>query len=565
VELSAATPATLPAPRGTVRAVVVVPAHDEEAWIGRCLEALAGQAEVAPEEFEVIVVLDACEDGTAAAVEAVRSYLCRNAGQSDQGDGAGPAIHTVIGPGQGAGPARATGMDVGCARLESLGRADGLLASTDADSRVAPDWIARQLEAIAGGAEAIGGEIHLDPAEAAALPDGVLARREADLAIRTAEAGARGPAEHAHFSGASLGVTPRAYRRAGGMAWMAALEDQELEDRLARAGIAIHRLRPVSVVTAARTEGRAERGLARDLELARWWSERRYDGADFPLAGLLAAKATSVAAILPARECAETIGPILRALAPLTAAGLLDEVLVVDADSADGTAAVAREHGARVLSESRIRPELGPARGKGDAMWRAASATGAETLVFLDADTADFDPGFVTGLLGPLLLDPGLALVKGTFRRPLALGDEVREGEGGRVTELVARPLLNLHFPSLSGFAQPLSGEIAIRRSLFERLSVPVGYGVEIAMMIDALRLVGLDALAEVDLGSRQNRHQTLRALSAMAGEVMVALERRIEAPPRPAFPAFRPRPEGDGPPELWRLRCEERPPLAAA
>jgi glucosyl-3-phosphoglycerate synthase len=551
MELSAARIAALPPPADSVGAVVVVPAHNEEERIGRCLEALACQVEVDPEAYEVIVVLDGCDDATEAAVEAARLRFPE------------PALHVIAGPRRGAGPARATGMDVGCARLESVGRLDGLLASTDADSRVAPDWIARQLEAIAAGAEAIGGEVLLDPAEAAALPDGVVARREVDLAVRTREAGARGPAEHAHFSGASLGVTPRAYRRAGGMAWLAALEDQELEDRLAAAGVAIHRLRPVSVVTAARTEGRAERGLARDLELARWLERRRYDGADFRLDRLLAAKTTTVAAILPARECAMTIGAILDRLTPLRAGGLLDELLVVDADSLDGTAAVAREHGAWVVSESALRPEVGPCRGKGDAMWRAAGITDSKLLVFLDADTADFHPGFVTGLLGPILLDPTVALVKGTFRRPFALGDAVSEGEGGRVTELVARPLLNLHFPSLGGFAQPLAGEIAIRRDLFEHLSVPIGYGVEIAMLIDALRLVGLDGLAEVDLGARQNRHQSLRALSAMAGEVMVAVERRTGAAPRPAFPAFRPRPEGDGPPELWRLRCEERPPPA--
>jgi glucosyl-3-phosphoglycerate synthase len=562
VELSAATAGTLPAPRDSVRAVVVVPAHDEERRIGRCLRALASQVEVRPEEFEVIVVLDACEDATAAEVDAVRSYFVRNAGQNGQAAGVAPEIYTVVGPGQGAGPARATGMDIACARLEALGRGGGLLASTDADSVVAPDWIARQLEAIAGGAEAIGGEVVLDPDEAAALPPGVLADREAQLAARTRDAAARGPAEHAHFSGASLGVTPDAYRRAGGMAWMAALEDQELEDRLVAAGVTIHRLRPVSVVTAARTEGRAERGLARDLELARWLAQRRYSGADFSAAALAEAKATTVAAILPTRECAGTIGPILEALAPLRDLGLLDELVVVDADSADGTAGVARERGAHVLLESELRPELGPGRGKGDAMWRAAGATSSELLVFLDADTADFQPGFVTGLLGPVLVDPTVGMVKGTFRRPLALGGAVREGEGGRVTELVARPLLNLHFPALSGFAQPLAGEMAIRRDLFERLSVPVGYGVEIAMLIDALALAGLDGLAEVDLGARQNRHQSLRALSAMAGEIMVAVERRTGAAPRPAYPSFRPRPEGDAPPELWRLRCEERPPL---
>jgi glucosyl-3-phosphoglycerate synthase len=550
VELSAATTAPLPPPAGSVRAVVVVPARDEEARIGRCLEALAGQVEVDGDAYEVIVVLDGCEDATAEIVEAARERF------------AATALHVISGPRRGAGAARAAGMDVGCARLESLGRLDGLLASTDADSRVAADWIARQLEAIAVGAEAIGGEVHLDPVEAAALPDGLLARREADLSARTHEAAARGPAEHAHFSGASLGVTPRAYRRAGGMAWMAALEDQELEDRLAAAGVAIHRLRPVSVTTAARTDGRAERGLARDLELARWLEERRYDGAAFRLDRLLEAKATTVAAILPARECAMTIGPILDRIAPLRASGLLDELIVVDADSPDGTAAVAREHGARVVSESALAAGLGPCRGKGDAMWRAAAATDAELLVFLDADTVDFHPGFLTGLLGPVLLDPTVAMVKGTFRRPFALGESIREGEGGRVTELVARPLLNLHFPSLSGFAQPLAGEIAIRRDLFERLSVPVGYGVEIAMLIDAFGLAGLDGLAEVDLGSRQNRHQGLRALSAMAGEVMVAVERRTGGSPRPAFPTFRPRPESGAPPELWRLRCEERPPL---
>jgi glycosyltransferase involved in cell wall biosynthesis len=545
--------ATLPPPGGEVRAVVVVPAHDEERRIGRCLAALAAQVEVEPAEFEVVVVLDACTDDTAAVVDATRVGLGVD----------GPAIHVVAGPGQGAGPARATGMDVGCARLESLGRCDGLLASTDADSTVAPDWIARQLEAIARGAEAIGGEVILDPDEAAALPPSVLAGREADLAARTQAAAARGPAEHAHFSGASLGVTPRAYRRAGGMAWMAALEDQELEDRLAAAGVEIHRLRPVSVVTAARTEGRAERGLARDLELGRWLAERRYDGADFSLPRLLAAKTSSIAVVLPTRECAATIGPILDRLAPLREAGLVDELLVVDADSADGTATIARAHGARALLESELRPELGPGRGKGDAMWRAAAATDAELLVFIDADTVDFDPAFLTGLVGPLLLDPGLALVKGTFHRPFALGQTISAGEGGRVTELVARPLLNLHFPTLSGFTQPLAGEIAIRRDLFARLHVPVGYGVEIAMLIDALRLVGLDALAEVDLGARQNRHQSLRALSAMAGEVMVAVERRTGGAPRPASPTFRPRPEEGAGPEVWRLRCEERPPLA--
>lgn len=543
-------PEALGPPAAALRAVVVVPARDEEQRIGACLDALAAQAEIDPAAYETIVVLDACGDGTGREVEAARRRW--------------PQLRllTLQGPGRGAGPARATGMDVGCARLESAGQVDGLLATTDADSVVAPDWIARQLEAIAAGAEAIGGEILLDAAEAERLPGTVIRGRDADLAQRTRLAQNRGPAEHAHFAGASIGLTPGAYRRAGGMGWLAALEDQELEDRLAAAGVPIHRPRPVRVTTSARTDGRAERGLALDLALADWLTARSYAGGDYGLERLLAAKRSSVAVILPAREVAGTIGPTLDRLAPLREVGLVDELLVVDADSADGTAEIARERGAEVVGESALAPELGPCLGKGDAMWRAAGAVESDLLVYLDADSADFQPGFLTGLLGPILLDPALKLVKGSFHRPFAGGGAVQDGEGGRVTELVARPLLNLHFPALAGFVQPLAGEIAIERELFRRLAVPVGYGVEIAMLIDCLRLVGLDALAQVDLGTRQNRHQPLRALSAMAVEVMVAVERR-RGIARPDAASFRPRPAADGAAERWRLRCEERPPLA--
>jgi glycosyltransferase involved in cell wall biosynthesis len=546
-------PASLGLPSADLRAVVVVPARDEEQRIGACLDALATQAEIDPAAYELIVVLDACGDGTGHQVEEARRRW--------------PDLRllTLPGPGRGAGPARATGMDVACARLESIGRVDGLLATTDADSVVAPAWIARQLQAIAAGAEAIGGEILLDAGESERLPGAVIRGRDADLIERTRRAQSRGPAEHAHFAGASIGLTPRAYRRAGGMGWLAALEDQELEDRLAAAGVPIHRLRPVQVTTSARIDGRAERGLALDLALADWLSERSYAGGDYGLEQLLAAKRSSVAVVLPAREVAATIGPTLDRLLPLREAGLFDELLVVDTDSADGTAGITRERGAEVVSESALAPELGRCLGKGDAMWRAAGAVESDLLVYLDADSADFHPGFLTGLLGPILLDPALKLVKGSFHRPFARGGSVHDGEGGRVTELVARPLLNLHFPALAGFVQPLAGEVAIERDLFRQLAVPVGYGVEIAMLIDCLRLVGLDALAQVDLGTRQNRHQSLRALSAMAVEVMVAVERRSGGAARPDTASFRPRPGGDGAAERWRLRCEERPPLNAS
>lgn len=298
--------------------------------------------------------------------------------------------------------------------------------------------------------------------------------------------------------------------------------------------------------------------------VADWLARRTYRADDFPLERLLAAKAaTTVTLVLPAREVAPTLAPTLERLRPLREAGLLDELLVIDAASTDGTAAVAERGGARVVQESQILAEHGPARGKGDAMWRALSVARGDVVAFVDADSADFDPRFVRGLLGPLLTDDDVALVKGAYRRPLQVGGETLPDGGGRVTELLARPLLNLHAPQLAGFVQPLAGEIAARRQLLDQLPFPVGYGVEIAMLLDAHRLAGLDALAQVDLGTRQNAHQPLHALSAMAFAVLVAAERRIHGtgPPHgPADSLARPTPAG----ELARAAIDltERPPL---
>jgi glucosyl-3-phosphoglycerate synthase len=293
-----------------------------------------------------------------------------------------------------------------------------------------------------------------------------------------------------------------------------------------------------------------------------WLTRRGYRADDFPLARILRDKRASVSVVLPAREVAETIGPILAALAPLRERGAIDELLVIDAASADGTADVARAHGATVVQESAILPEHGPARGKGDAMWRALSVTRGDLVAFVDADTEGFDARFLLGLIGPLLADDAVAFVKGAYRRPLRLGAETFPDGGGRVNELVARPLLNLHVPELAGFVQPLAGEVAARRALLEALPFPVGYGVEIGLLIDACRRVGLDALAQVDLGSRQNRHQPLSALGAMAYAVMVAAERRIHGGERVAtgeiaFPR-------DGALHRTPVAVEERPPLAS-
>jgi glucosyl-3-phosphoglycerate synthase len=264
--------------------------------------------------------------------------------------------------------------------------------------------------------------------------------------------------------------------------------------------------------------------------VASWYARRRYHSEDYPPERLARSKGhRTVTVIVPTRECATTIGSVLEdSVGPLADQGLVDELVVVDAGSVDGTAAVARRAGARVLFEDELERQLGPALGKGDAMWRALRATGGEIVCFLDGDTADPTPRHLQGLLGPLLADDSLALVKGAFDRPLDADGVKLPHEGGRVTELMARPLLNLHEPLLAGFAQPLAGEFSARRALLERCAFPVGYGVEIAVLIDALRARGLDALAECQLGTRQNRHQSLRALGEMAYAVLAAVEHRI-------------------------------------
>jgi glucosyl-3-phosphoglycerate synthase len=193
-------------------------------------------------------------------------------------------------------------------------------------------------------------------------------------------------------------------------------------------------------------------------------------------------------------------------------------------------------------------------------MWRALSQTSGSIVCFLDGDTGDPDPGHLLGLLGPLLADPTLMLVKGSFARPFRSGDTTLANEGGRVTELAARPLLNLHFPLLSGFQQPLAGEFGARRTLLEELPFPTGYGVEIALLVDALRRHGLESLAESDLGARQNRHQPLRALGEMAFAILVAVEQRLEGRRSSSAGQYL-RPWDDA--TTVRVPVGERPPLA--
>ena len=529
-------------------AIVVVPARNEEEQIAGCLQALSEQT-IARESFATFVVLDGCTDATEAVARASAARL-------------GLTVTFVLGPGQGAGAARRAGLDAAAAQLLSLGLRDGLIACTDADSRPAPDWLAAQLAHVRAGAQAVAGLVDLDPEESLSLPATVLLRRERDAAARLRRVRSVDPdAAHHHFAGASIGVTAEVYRRVGGMAPLPALEDAAFAQRLAARGIPIVRAADVRVRTSARSSGRAVRGLAVDLAVSRWLDERRYRAGEFPLELLRTSKGeTSVAAVIPTKQCAQTIARVIaETVVPLQDAGLIDDLLVVDADSPDGTAEIARDAGARVIGQDDVLSEFGPALGKGDAMWRAVYATSTDIVCFLDGDTADPHPDHLRGLLGPLLVDPSVMLVKGAFDRPLRAGAATFPHEGGRVTELMARPLLNLHEPRLAGFAQPLAGEFSARRSLLEAVAFPAGYGVEIAVLIDALRAYELDALAECHLGSRQNRHQPLRDLGEMAYAVLAAVERRLAGRTSVTGGHYL-RPWHDG--EVVQVPVTERPPV---
>jgi glucosyl-3-phosphoglycerate synthase len=302
-----------------------------------------------------------------------------------------------------------------------------------------------------------------------------------------------------------------------------------------------------------------------------WLARRTFRGADFDPEELAARKRAlglGVSVCLPALDVEDTVGAIVDAVRARwqERVGLVDEVVVVDSHSTDATARVAAAAGARVFQDDEVLPESGSRRGKGEALWKSLAVSSGDLVVWLDSDVRDFDPDFVPGLLGPLLAEPAVSYVKALYRRPL--GDRA-EG-GGRVTELCARPLLNLFYPELAGFVQPLSGEAAGRRSLLERLPFMGGYAVEIGLLIDIVRRFGLAPLAQVDLGERRHRHQELAALGEMAFVIAQAVARRLVEERRAphelalAAPFLRPVPEGDG----YALRevalaLDERPPMA--
>lgn len=260
-----------------------------------------------------------------------------------------------------------------------------------------------------------------------------------------------------------------------------------------------------------------------------WAATRTYPASDYPPERIIELKGDrTVSVVIPTKQVAAVAAGVVEQCVSLRDRGAVDQVIVVDASSDDGTVEVCDEAGATVYQEAELLPEFGDVIGKGDALWRALSVATGDIVVYVDSDTTEFGEHFICGLVGPLLDDDQLQLVKGSFRRPFAEGGMRLADGGGRVTELAARPLLNLFVPQLAAINQPLAGEFAARRAALIQMPYLTGYGSEIQLLVDFHRLYGLDTLAQADLGERLNRHQALPDLGAMSFAVMRAVLSRV-------------------------------------
>lgn len=512
---------------------VVVPAHNEERLVGACLEALATQENISPEEYEVILVLDNCADATELrAREIWNTYP-------------GLRLSFLEGPGEGAGHARRVGMDAACQRLLDLRKPSALIASSDADTVVAPDWLSTQLAHAARGARAIGGRIELAPEES--LPEDVALWRESRGTARhqnlltESNGSSTNVLEHWQFSGASLSLTAEVYREIGGLEPLAALEDEYLERVLKQRGVQIERPLAVKVKTSARQNGRADRGLARDLALASWFHDNTYRSSDFDVERLLQAKHLSVSLILTTGDYSSDS---LHELSRLRNSGLLDEILATNPPQKTNGSL----NPVTTLRAEELAPDFGPIRGYGDALWRGISVVQSELVVVLGSGHEGDIVDRVCGLLGPLMERDGLSFVKGFG------------SNSDTLSELVARPLINLYQPRLAGFAEPLCSDFAARRKLLISLPFPVGSGVDISLLLDAAKHSGVDALAQTHLESRSDV-SSLGDSEAAYAILAATMNRSTESPLKEPVPGplFLP-----GPDDLATrsVPVEERPPL---
>ncbi len=302
---------------------------------------------------------------------------------------------------------------------------------------------------------------------------------------------------------------------------------------------------PIGAATFEELAGRAESLAAAEraavesravpARVERWFGESNFHHAEFRdlhrLAALKEKQGLTVSLVLPTLNEAATIGQIVRRARAILVDGvpLVDELLVIDSSSEDDTRAIAEREGARVVQHSDVLARYGSYRGKGEALWKSLFETSGDIVIWCDTDVRDWHPRMAYGTLGPLLVEPRIQYVKGYYQRPIVENGILKEGGGGRVTELVARPLLNLFYPDLSGFIQPLAGEYAGRRSLLETLSFFTGYAVEIGHLIDIAERVGLEGLGQVDLERRVHRNQELEGLSRMSFVILQAVMKRLE------------------------------------
>ena len=286
-------------------------------------------------------------------------------------------------------------------------------------------------------------------------------------------------------------------------------------------------------------------------------SVRLFEIDDCGIEAVLRAKGTNTVSLcIPCRDEAATIGSLVSIIRTelMRKVPFVDELIVVDDRSTDDTASVAASAGATVVSINDVHAKYGEGHGKGNVLWASLAASHGDFVVWVDGDITSFEPHWITRLLAPMLDDESVALVKAVFHRPTQLGG------GGRTTELVARPLFSLYYPELASLHQPLAGEYAGRRSVLEQLPFVQGWGVEVAMLIDIARRYGPEAIAQIDLGTREHRHRGLHSLSVQAAEVMATPLARVPEGSllHESAPVLR-RPDGSVVP----LNLSERPPLA--
>lgn len=255
-----------------------------------------------------------------------------------------------------------------------------------------------------------------------------------------------------------------------------------------------------------------------------WLAGREWHRSVWTTAELEAAKrGRTISVVLPALNEAATVGPVIETIVPMLG-GLVDELIVLDSGSTDDTESRALAAGARVVHREEALPQIPPQPGKGEALWRSLAATTGDFIVFIDSDLINPDPMFVPRLVGPLLTADGIHLVRGFYRRPLKVGDAEDANGGGRVTELVARPLLAALRPELGYVLQPLGGEYAGTRELLTSVPFAPGYGVEIGLLVDTYDRYGLDAIAQVNLGVRTHRNRPLSELGPMSRQIIATL-----------------------------------------